>query len=110
MPSSCRRWTTEDLDYYLPGERQVTRCIPDVPASATDRPAWDRTGPRLFTGTGLSGVWFVFVGWFLIQAAQSEAVAARQRLVLAGRSVRDLMTPDPVTVPPDLTVAEFVER
>jgi PDZ domain-containing secreted protein/Zn-dependent protease/predicted transcriptional regulator len=64
----------------------------------------------LFTGTGLSGVWFVFVGWFLIQAAQTEAVAAQQRLALAGLSVRDLMTPDPVTVPPDLTVAEFVDR
>jgi PDZ domain-containing secreted protein/Zn-dependent protease/CBS domain-containing protein len=65
---------------------------------------------ELFTGVGLGGVWFVFLGWFLIQAAQAEAIMALQREVLGGRRVRDLMTPDPVTVPPDLTIAGLIER
>jgi Zn-dependent protease len=64
---------------------------------------------ELFTGAGLGGVWLVFLGWFLIQAAQDEATMALQRQVLGGRRVRDLMTPDPVAVPPDLTVAELIE-
>ena len=64
---------------------------------------------ELFTGAGLGGVWLVFLGWFLIQAAQAEAAAALQRHTLGERRVRDLMTPDPVAVPPDLSVAEFLE-
>src|ERR671914_580384 len=64
---------------------------------------------ELFTGAGLGGVWLVFLGWFLIQAAQDEATMALQRQVLGGRRVRDLMTPDPVAVPPDVTVAELIE-
>jgi PDZ domain-containing secreted protein/Zn-dependent protease/CBS domain-containing protein len=66
---------------------------------------------ELFTNAinGLGGVWFVFLGWFLIQAAQAEAIMAEQQQALGGRRVRDLMTPDPVTVPPDLTVAELIE-
>jgi PDZ domain-containing protein len=34
---------------------------------------------------------------------------ALQRQALGGLRVRDLMTPDPVAVPPDLTVAELIE-
>src|ERR687895_570748 len=64
---------------------------------------------ELFTGAGLGGVWLVFLGWFLIQAAQDEATMALRRQVLGGRRVRDLMTPDPVAVPPDLTVAELID-
>ena len=39
---------------------------------------------ELFTGAGLGGVWLVFLGWFLIQAAQDKATMALQRQVLAG--------------------------
>ena len=64
----------------------------------------------LFTGGGLGGIWFAFLGWFLIQAAQSEAVVALARQALGDRRVRDLMTPEPVAVAPDRTVAQFVEE
>jgi PDZ domain-containing secreted protein/CBS domain-containing protein len=64
---------------------------------------------ELFTGAGLGGVWLVFLGWFLLQAAQDEAAMALQRQVLGGRRVRDLMTADPVAVPPDLSVAELID-
>lgn len=63
-----------------------------------------------FTGTGLGGLWFVFLGWFLVQAAQAEAMAAQIRRVLRGVPVRDVMRTDPMVVPQDRTVAEFLDH
>jgi PDZ domain-containing secreted protein/Zn-dependent protease/CBS domain-containing protein len=63
----------------------------------------------LFTDATTGGVWFVFLGWFLLQAAQAEAGFAAVKQALEDVSVRDLMTRDPVTVPPDMTVEEFIE-
>ena len=50
----------------------------------------------VFTGTGGSGIWFVVVGWFLIQAAQGEATQALVRHALGDLRVRDVMDGDPV--------------
>ena len=74
---------------------------------------------QLFIGAGLAltivvgafgGVWLAFIGWFLLAAAEAE----RQRLVsrdaLAGLTVWQLMVPDPVTVEPDASVRDFIER
>lgn len=56
-----------------------------------------------------SGAWLAFVGWFLLGAATAEQryVAARQ--ALAGLRVGDLMTADPITVPSDHTLGEFID-
>jgi Zn-dependent protease len=54
------------------------------------------------------GLWLALIGWFLIAAATEEGRQARLREVLAGVTVRETMTPDPVTVPADLTVGEFL--
>jgi PDZ domain-containing secreted protein/Zn-dependent protease/CBS domain-containing protein len=64
----------------------------------------------LFTGTGVGGLWLVLIGWFLLQAARSEVVLSQVRQALDGRSVRDVMTRDPLTVPADLTVAGLLDR
>jgi Zn-dependent protease/predicted transcriptional regulator len=58
----------------------------------------------------VSGIWLAFIGWFLLQAAGAEDryVAAQQ--ALGGLRVRDVMTREPVTTPPDLTLAEFVDQ
>jgi Zn-dependent protease len=58
---------------------------------------------------GFSGVWIVFIGWFLLQASSAEVrwVAARQ--ALGGLRVRDVMVREPVTVDPDLTLEQFVD-
>ncbi len=64
----------------------------------------------LFGGTGPGGIWFAFLGWFLVQAAQSEAAMASVRQALGGAKVRDVMTPDPVVVGPDLAVADLLDR
>ncbi|HZC99129.1 MAG TPA: site-2 protease family protein, partial [Actinomycetes bacterium] len=64
----------------------------------------------LFTANGVGGLWFVVLGWFLLQAAQAEAAAAQVRQALHGVRVRDVMRNDPLTVSSDHTVAEFVEQ
>jgi Zn-dependent protease/CBS domain-containing protein len=63
----------------------------------------------IFQGS-FSGAWLAFIGWFLLEAASAEARYVHARQALEGLRVRDLMTPDPVTVPPDLTLGEFVDE
>jgi Zn-dependent protease/predicted transcriptional regulator len=68
-------------------------------------------GVLLFVFQGsFSGAWLAFVGWFLLEAAGSEArhVAARQ--ALGDLRVRDLMANDPVTVPADYTLGRFMDE
>jgi Zn-dependent protease/predicted transcriptional regulator len=55
-----------------------------------------------------SWLWFALLGWFLISAATAE----NQQAVLQSRlrmvAVRQIMTPDPVTVPASATAAWFL--
>lgn len=60
-----------------------------------------------FTGAGTGGVWFVFLGWFLVQAAGAEQSVAVLRSALGGVRVRDLMTPDPEVVTADTPLDRF---
>ncbi len=60
--------------------------------------------------SSFSGAWLAFIGWFLLQAASAEARYVIVRQALGGLRVRDLMTPDPVTVTPDLTLGEFMDE
>jgi PDZ domain-containing secreted protein/Zn-dependent protease/CBS domain-containing protein len=63
-----------------------------------------------FTGVGgAEGLWLVFLGWFLIQAAQGEAQAAVLQEALRGLRVRDVMTPNPITVGPHMSLDRFLE-
>lgn len=60
-------------------------------------------------GAGLGGVWFVFLGWFVLNAANAERVYAVVNDALAGVRVRDVMSPDPSVVSESMTVGEFLE-
>lgn len=64
---------------------------------------------QVFTGNLIGGVWFVFIGFFLRQAAE----AGYQRVViqdlLAGIKVKDLMSKDPVCVSPEMTISQVVD-
>ena len=60
-------------------------------------------------GGGGGGLWFVFLGWFLIQAAQGEAASVYVYQLLRGRKVREFMTATPVTVTSDTNVDEFLD-
>jgi len=60
-----------------------------------------------FAAGGLfGGVWSVFLGWFLLSAARSEQTGALIRQALSGISVAEVMTPNPVQAPDDITVEE----
>jgi Zn-dependent protease len=68
-------------------------------------------GIALFVFAGdFSGAWLVFLGWFLLMAATSEARYVAAREALAGLRVRDLMTRDPVTVPSHVTLGHLVDN
>ena len=63
----------------------------------------------LVAGDPVGGAWLAFIGWFLLQAAGSEARYLLVHDALAGLHVRDVMQPQPVTARPDQTLAEFMD-
>ncbi len=66
-------------------------------------------GALLFAGGDVGGVWFVFLGWFLLTAARAEATHVLIQEALAGVKVGDVMTRDPVTAPADATIADLLD-
>ncbi|MDR3034532.1 MAG: site-2 protease family protein [Kitasatospora sp.] len=54
-------------------------------------------------------IWFALVGWFLISGATSESQQAMLQAQLRTLAVRQIMTPNPVTVPAASTVAQFFD-
>jgi CBS domain-containing protein len=64
---------------------------------------------QFFFASSFGGAWFAFIGWFLLLAASQENRSLAARQALGGLHVRDLMVREPVTVGPDLTLAEFVD-
>jgi CBS domain-containing protein len=63
----------------------------------------------IFEGS-FSGAWLAFIGWFLLQAARSEARYVATEQALEGLRVRDLMVRDPVTVDADSTIGRFMDE
>lgn len=65
---------------------------------------------QAFSGNVLGGLWIVFIGWFLGGAAQ---MSYRQHVLqagLEGATARDGMTRNPLTVPPETGLREFVDE
>jgi Zn-dependent protease/CBS domain-containing protein len=60
--------------------------------------------------SSFSGAWLAFLGWFLLNAATSEARYLLTEQALSGLRVRDVMTPNPVVVSPDTTLGEFMDN
>lgn len=56
------------------------------------------------------GLWLVFLGWFLMGAAQAELSSALTQQALGDLRVRDLMTPNPVVTAPDVTLGYFMDH
>lgn len=65
---------------------------------------------QFLIGAGVGGLWLTLIGWFIFGAAGAEAQQARLGAALGGMRVRDIMTAEPATAPPDVTVAEFIEQ
>ena len=62
----------------------------------------------LFVQGALSGLWLIFLGWFLLNAARGEEEQVMMRRALTGLRVGDAMTPDATLVPGWITVDEFM--
>jgi Zn-dependent protease/CBS domain-containing protein len=60
----------------------------------------------LIAGNPIGGVWSIFLGWFLLNAARSEEAGGVLRQALSGFSVGDVMTPDPLQAPDNITVQD----
>jgi Zn-dependent protease/predicted transcriptional regulator len=61
-------------------------------------------------GSSFSGLWFVLIGLFVVNAAAAEEHHARIGSQLRGVVVGDVMTAHPVVADPGQTVAEFIRR
>jgi Zn-dependent protease/CBS domain-containing protein len=57
----------------------------------------------------VTGVWTVFIGWFLLTAAHAEERRILTRQSLAGVRVADAMTAQPRTAPGWITVEDFIQ-
>ncbi|HEY9074704.1 MAG TPA: site-2 protease family protein, partial [Desulfobaccales bacterium] len=64
---------------------------------------------QFFRGDFIGGIWWFLIGLFLRSAAQMSYQQVMIRKALEGEQVRRFMTPNPITVPSSLTVAELVE-
>jgi Zn-dependent protease/CBS domain-containing protein len=60
----------------------------------------------IFTGSVVGGVWSAFLGWFLLNAARSEEAGGLMRQALSGISVREVMTPNPVQAPDNISIED----
>jgi len=63
----------------------------------------------IFQGT-FTGAWLAFIGWFLLQASAAELRYLAVQDALDGLRVRNLMTREPVTVSPDLTLGDVMDE
>lgn len=64
---------------------------------------------RFFSGDLFNGLWFGFVGWFLLQAAQSENTQVALESIFRGVSVRQLMGPAPTGAPPNISMQQLID-
>lgn len=66
------------------------------------------TGTLLWAWFG--GLWLALIGWFLVNAALAEEQSVSVGQQLRGVRVGEVMSPDPVTAPPDVDVSRFVDE
>lgn len=64
----------------------------------------------VFNGNWIGGLWLVFIGWFLENAASASYRQVMLREALSGYSAGELMTRDCAYVPGDITVRTLVEE
>lgn len=64
----------------------------------------------IFLGRLVDGIWFMFMGWFLRSGAEASKNQTVISEALAGVRVGDVMTPEVVTVPPEMTLQRLVSE
>jgi len=63
----------------------------------------------LLAGDLAGGIWFAFIGWFLVQAARSSYEELQLRDMLRGVEAEDVMAGDLLRIPPDLSLQDAVD-
>jgi CBS domain-containing protein len=63
---------------------------------------------RIFTGDWVGGLWIAFIGWFLDNAASNSYRQLTVRNLLAGHTVREVMSLDCPEVSSDVTLDRLV--
>ncbi|MBZ5614159.1 MAG: site-2 protease family protein [Acidobacteriia bacterium] len=65
---------------------------------------------RFFVGASFSGLWWAFIGWFLLDASRSSYAQTELLAELRDRRVGEMMERDCPTVDGKSTLQEFVDR
>lgn len=65
---------------------------------------------RLFSGAWLGGFWLIALGWLLGAAARQSEVQVTLKQALERLRVADLMSREPQTLPPGMSLREAVEE
>src|SRR5918999_2748462 len=63
----------------------------------------------LLAGDLAGGIWFAFIGWFLVQAARSSYQDLQLQQLLAGVEAEDVMAAGLVRIPPELSLQDAVD-
>ena len=63
-----------------------------------------------FTGNFFNGLWSIFIGWFLLNAAQTANMQILLQNTLQGVSVDKVMNPRPVAVPANISLQKLVNE
>jgi Zn-dependent protease/predicted transcriptional regulator len=63
----------------------------------------------LLAGDLAGGIWFAFIGWFLVQAARSSYQELQLQQLLAGVEAEDVMAANLRRIPPELSLQEAVD-
>lgn len=64
----------------------------------------------LSSSNRIGGLWWVFIGWFLLSAAQESYAQVAIRNTLRGLRAADIMTPDVPSVPRDISLEDYVQE
>jgi Zn-dependent protease/predicted transcriptional regulator len=63
----------------------------------------------LLVGNLAGGIWFAFIGWFLVQAARSSYQELQLRDMFRRLEAEDVMAGDLLRIPPDLSLQDAVD-
>lgn len=61
-----------------------------------------------FSGSLVGGIWYFLIGWFIRNASRMSYKQVLIRNALGGEEIGRFMQPEPVTVPPTLSIDELV--
>ena len=65
---------------------------------------------QFFGGNILNGIWIGFIGWFLLNAAQSANAQVMLQTMFKGVTVEKVMNPSPAIVPANISLQRLIDE